>query len=398
MNPLSANDKMVDRMIGEGALWSPPLIAAFRATPRHRFLERFYQYQSQDNRWREVVTRDPGPAELAWVYADRALITHVYQGDPGDPRSAVACSSSSQPSLMAEMLEDLKLRPGLRVLEIGTGTGYNAALLAHVVGPGQVVSVEVDRNVLAEAWDHLRAFGERGVVVHQADGRLGWAEAAPYDRLMVTAASDDLEPAWLQQLQPGGLLLAPLVLACGLAFLVRGSVAEGVFQGRLVRPAFFLGLRGEGEAGPVEVAEPPTTSRLQSRPAPWAEWFAQASPRLRWLRFQLALVFFGWLRGLGIHYRTLPSGRGIYGVGDGAALCWLGPRHWHSNGAAGRQVAWKLWRAFLDAGGPWPTEFALRACPQGGLLSRSTTAFCRQGRCCQQVWEQVAPGERPSRF
>src|SRR5207245_2580927 len=144
--------------------------------------------------------------------------------------AGVPISSSSQPSLMAQMLEDLRLTPGLRVLEVGAGTGYNAALLAHAVSPAQVVSVDVDREVLSEAWDHLRRFPDRKVILQHADGRAGFAEAAPYDRIMVTAATPDLEPAWLEQLADGGLLLAPLVLAPGLAFVVRGSVSEGVFE------------------------------------------------------------------------------------------------------------------------------------------------------------------------
>ena len=164
-----ANQEMVDRLIAEAALWSRPLIAAFRATPRHVFLDRVFQYQRKHNRWREVLTRDPGPEELAIIYSDRALITHLQcrsRADPGTP-----ISSSSQPSLMAQMLEDLKLAPGLRTLEVGAGTGYNAALLAHVVGPGLVTSVDVDRSVLSEAWDHLRAFPERGIDLKHADGR-----------------------------------------------------------------------------------------------------------------------------------------------------------------------------------------------------------------------------------
>src|SRR5262249_5339047 len=118
-----ANDQMVDRLIAEGSLWSPPLIAAFRATPRHRFLDRFFQYQRKRGTWREVLPREPGPAELRALYADRALITRL--SPPSLREAAVPISSSSQPSLMSQMLEDLELEPEHRVLEIGAGTGYN---------------------------------------------------------------------------------------------------------------------------------------------------------------------------------------------------------------------------------------------------------------------------------
>src|SRR5438093_8419622 len=106
-----ANQRLVDRLIAEGALWSPALIAAFRATPRHRFLDRVFQYQRKQDRWREVLTREPGPEELRLVYSDRALITRLSpRGREGPP---VPISSSSQPSLMAQMLEELRLAPGL---------------------------------------------------------------------------------------------------------------------------------------------------------------------------------------------------------------------------------------------------------------------------------------------
>src|SRR5207248_4544299 len=119
--------------------------------------------------WREIITREPTEDELRLIYSDRALITGLRTAPRGT--SPTPISSSSQPSLMAQMLQDLQLRPGLRVLEIGAGTGYNAALLAHLVGPDRVVTVDVDRDVLSQAWDHLRAFPERRVRLEHADGR-----------------------------------------------------------------------------------------------------------------------------------------------------------------------------------------------------------------------------------
>src|SRR5262249_46656628 len=238
--------EMVDRLIAQESLWSPRLITAFRQTPRHRFLERIYQH-GRDGSWREVEVASLGPGEIALVYSDRALTTRVSPASSG--AASVAISSSSQPSLMAQMLEDLRPAPGLRTLEVGAGTGYNAALLAHAVGPGHVVSVDVDREVLTEAERHLGHFPERAVRVVHADGRAVLAGETPFDRIMVTAATPDLEPAWLEQLAPGGLLVAPLVLGPGVSFVVRGTGRDGVFRGRLTRPAYFMPLRGGGEAG-----------------------------------------------------------------------------------------------------------------------------------------------------
>jgi protein-L-isoaspartate(D-aspartate) O-methyltransferase len=401
MSGEQANQRMVDRMIAEGAVWSPPVIAAFRHTPRHQFVDRVFQFQRKHNRWRELITRDPGPEELDLVYSDRALITRVSPPE-GEGGAGVPISSSSQPSLMAQMLEDLRLRPGLRVLEVGAGTGYNAALLAHVVGPGLVYSADVDRQVLAEAWAHLRPFPERDIRLRHADGREGLAEAAPYDRIMVTAATDGLHPAWLAQLAEGGLFLAPLVLGPGLAYLVRGTVRDGVFEGRLTRAAYFMPLRAEGEAGDSDadlVTLPDPRLRL---PAPWAGWFDRKRPRAQWLTFIQALAFYGLLRGLNVHYRGLPDGGAVFGVsrrgrdgGTAEAVCWLGGQEWQVNGPAGRDLGWGLWRAFLDAGGPWPTEFRVRASSEGGLSAERPESYVRWSPRCQQVWELIELRDRP---
>src|SRR5208282_1519845 len=163
-----ANQRMVDRLIAEGALWSPPLIAAYRQTPRHRFLQRVFVFHHRNEGWREIDTREPEAPQIDLVYADRALITRLLVNAEGQQ---VPISSSSQPSLMAEMLEDLRPQMGQRVLEIGAGTGYNAALLAHGVGPGLVHSVDVDQAVLAEATEHFAGFADRGVHLHHGDGR-----------------------------------------------------------------------------------------------------------------------------------------------------------------------------------------------------------------------------------
>lgn len=390
-----ANQQMVDWLIADGSLWSPALIAAFRATPRHLFLDRVFQYQFKQRKWREVITRDPGPEEIEIVYTDRALITRVSKAAPGQPE--VPISSSSQPSLMAQMLEDLQLQPGLRVLEIGAGTGYDAALLAHVVGPGLVTSIDVDRMVLSEAWDHLRRVPNRQVRLHHADGRQGWTADAPYDRIMVTAATPDLEPAWLEQLAAGGMVSAPVAFAPGLAFILRGTVRDGIFHGGLVRAAYFMPLRGENETG-EDGAEPfVATGAFETVPAPWADWFDRRQPRVNWLRFSQALAFYGLLHGLTIHQRGGGAhGQPCYGIRDDHDnVCWLGAEGWQVNTPAARDLGCQLYRAFMHAGGPWPNEFRIRASPLGRLqLTGQPEEYVRQGPQCQQVWELVQPRER----
>ncbi|MCI0463214.1 MAG: methyltransferase domain-containing protein [Gemmataceae bacterium] len=399
-----ANQRMVDRLIAEGALWSPRLIAAFRQTPRHLFLDRIFQYQRKHNRWREIPTDNPGPEELELIYSDRALITRLSPppGNPNEAEAGVPISSSSQPSLMAQMLEDLRLSAGLRVLEVGAGTGYNAALLAHVVGSGLVWSLDVDRVVLAEARAHLQALPGREVRLCHADGREGWPEAAPFDRIMVTAATADLEPAWLEQLAEGGLCLAPLALAPGLAYLVRGTVRGGVLHGQLTRAAYFMPLRAEGESGESDTDVMTLPDPVHRIKAPWAGWFDRRRPRAQWLHFIQALAFYALLRGRNIHYRGLPDGQPVYGISAPPrdarlveAVCWLGSQEWQVNGTAGRDLGVEVWRAFLNAGGPWPTEFRLRASPDGGLTTDHPEGYVRQGPRCRQVWELSEVRDRP---
>jgi protein-L-isoaspartate(D-aspartate) O-methyltransferase len=391
-----ANQLMVDRLVSQGALWSPSLIGAFRQTPRHGFLDHVFQYQRRGERWREVDTRHLTAEVLRLIYSDRALITRL---STGAGLARVPISSSSQPSLMAQMLEDLRAGPGMRVLEVGAGTGYNAALLGHLANPGRVLSLDVDRRVLAEAQTHLRPFAERHVELRHADGRQPLVGEAPFDRIMVTAATPDVEPVWLEQLAVDGLLLAPLAVAPGLAFVLRGGVQGGVFEGRLMRPAYFMPLRSEGEFRTTAGEGLPPPPELRAVASPWSRWFDRRRSRAGWLGFVQALAFFGWLRGLTVSYLPAAAdGQPAFGLSAPAdgRTCWFALRHWHVTGESGRDLGTTLYRAFLDAGGPWPTEYRLRACPRGDQLpDAGRTSNHRQGPRCHQEWELAEPRDRP---
>jgi len=168
----------------EGAL-SRSVQAAFARVPRHIFVP-------------EV--------DAVAAYRDEALV--IKCGPDGLP-----VSSSSQPAMMAIMLEQLCLRAGDRVLEIGTGSGYNAAVMAEVVGStGQVVSIDIDPELAARARSSLLAAGYDDVTVLCADGGYGDPVGAPFDRIVVTAGAWDIAPAWLDQLGSGGRLVLPLSL------------------------------------------------------------------------------------------------------------------------------------------------------------------------------------------
>nr|BBH90089.1 hypothetical protein KTC_48400 [Thermosporothrix sp. COM3] len=207
--------KLVDELVYKGLITSPRVQEAFRAIPRHLFLPH---------------------VPLEEVYRDQPIVTRMLDGK--------AISSSSQPAIMALMLEMLDLQPGARVLEIGAGTGYNAALMAYLVGEeGRVVSVDIDQDLVETAQEHIQAAGFPQVQVVQRDGFFGYAEAAPYDRIVLTVGSVDIAPAWYEQLKPGGKLELPLDLN-GPQLAVVFEKREGYFVQCVQRPCGFMGLRG----------------------------------------------------------------------------------------------------------------------------------------------------------
>ena len=114
----------------------------------------------------------------------------------------------SQPLIVAVMTDVLRLRPSSRVLEVGTGSGYQTAILAELAG--EVVTVEVVEALAAEARARLEALGYRNIAFRTGDGAAGWAEAAPFDAILVTAAAPSIPPALLEQLRAGGRLVIPL--------------------------------------------------------------------------------------------------------------------------------------------------------------------------------------------
>jgi protein-L-isoaspartate(D-aspartate) O-methyltransferase len=181
-----ARTRLVDELRDSGRLRSRSVEAAFRAVPRHVFLPEI------------------DPASQA--YQDEAFVIKTDEG-------GLPVSSSSQPAIMAIMLEQLGVAEGQRVLEIGTGTGYNAALMTHLVGPGgSVVTVDIDPDLANRARANLVAAGYPDVIVICGDGGFGAPEFAPYDRIIVTAGASDLAPEWLAQLGPGGRIALPLGL------------------------------------------------------------------------------------------------------------------------------------------------------------------------------------------
>jgi protein-L-isoaspartate(D-aspartate) O-methyltransferase len=207
---------MVDALCKSGRIRSAAVEEAFRTVPRHLFL--------------------PGLA-VADAYADEAVAVQFTAG--------VATSSASQPSMMAIMLEQLDLRPGHRVLEIGAGTGYNAALMSRIVGPaGAVTSVDIDEELVDRAAVHLASAHVSGVDLVAGDGAHGYPPGAPYDRIVLTVGSDDVQPEWVSQLVPGGRLLLPLAMRGSQLSVALDLGPDGVLRCDSVRSCAFIRLRG----------------------------------------------------------------------------------------------------------------------------------------------------------
>ncbi|MDQ0787034.1 protein-L-isoaspartate(D-aspartate) O-methyltransferase [Streptomyces sp. B3I7] len=225
------------RAIGARGVWEgePRWREAFAEVPRHLFVPYYYVgvMGGYERCWGEHP--DPRHRErwLRGVYEDVPLATRLRDGE--------LVSSSSQPSLMATMLVELDVRDGDDVLEIGAGTGYNAALLAHRLGDDHVTTVDLDPEITESARRHLDAAGYHPAVV-TGDGARGVPERAPYDRIIATCALPSIPRAWLAQCAPGGRILTPLATGLALLRVTRAGHAEGHF---LDTPVYFVPLRGD---------------------------------------------------------------------------------------------------------------------------------------------------------
>jgi protein-L-isoaspartate(D-aspartate) O-methyltransferase len=170
----AARENLVEKYIAGHGIADPQVLAAMRSVPRHCFV----------------------PKRLASkAYADTALPIGASQ-------------TISQPYVVALMTESLKLTGNHRVLEIGTGSGYQAAVLAKIVK--EVYSIEIKEKLHIESTRMLKALGFTNVKTRSGDGYFGWEAAAPFDAIMITAAVNHVPPPLLEQLTEGGRLILPL--------------------------------------------------------------------------------------------------------------------------------------------------------------------------------------------
>ncbi|WP_329355937.1 methyltransferase domain-containing protein [Streptomyces anulatus] len=189
---------LASALVASGAL-QDDWLAAYQAVPRDMFVpDRVWPGIADGTRQHPVMDRAKDvDAWFAAVYSDIPLTTQWDDGShTGDGVGETPSSSSSQPHMVFSMLADLGVEDGNRVLEIGTGTGWNSALLAHRLGAENVVSIEFDAEIAKEARENHREAGLSPLVVVR-DGRLGYPEGAPFDRVEATCSIGEVPRSWI---------------------------------------------------------------------------------------------------------------------------------------------------------------------------------------------------------
>ncbi|HET9943144.1 MAG TPA: protein-L-isoaspartate(D-aspartate) O-methyltransferase [Terriglobia bacterium] len=202
-----ARNRMVDEQIKARGIKDARVLDAMRSVPRHEFVPEAYRTQA---------------------YADSPLPTSSGQ-------------TISQPYIVALMTELADPRPEHRVLEVGTGSGYQAAILSRLVR--DVYTVELLPELAKTAAQRLERLGFRNVRVREGDGYLGWAEHAPFDAILVTAGAREVPKPLVEQLKPGGKMIIPVDSSAGDQTLqVLEKAANGTVRVRDVIPVRFVPL------------------------------------------------------------------------------------------------------------------------------------------------------------
>jgi protein-L-isoaspartate(D-aspartate) O-methyltransferase len=208
--------RMVDEQLRSRDIADERVLAAMSEVPRHLFV----------------------PAEqVKNAYADRPLPIGNAQ-------------TISQPYIVALMTQLAEPRETSRALDIGTGSGYQAAVLAEVVR--QVYSVEIIEPLANEARERLRLLQHRNIEVRHGDGYLGWREHAPFDLIIVAAAPDHDPPSLVEQLAPGGKLVLPVGNRFRQELLVIEKHADGTTDRRVVVPVAFVPMTGAARGADSE--------------------------------------------------------------------------------------------------------------------------------------------------
>jgi len=204
------NKKLIAHLISYGALKTPRIIRAFKETPRHLFVPEEY---------------------LSQAYADYPLpILHN--------------QTISQPYTVAVMTEALQPKLGEKVLEIGSGSGWQAAILARCVGnKGKVITLEIEKDLVEFARRNIKKLGLKNIRVIHADGKLGYKREAPYDKSIITAACNEIPKPIIEQTRIGGRIVAPVNSLFGQRMIVADKVSGNELKKKDLGSFVFVPLR-----------------------------------------------------------------------------------------------------------------------------------------------------------
>ncbi|WP_017614234.1 methyltransferase domain-containing protein [Nocardiopsis salina] len=369
MTARERHSALIEAMVADGTLTDPGLIAAFRAVPRHSFIP-----DSGASTVRGTALNAAGNPErwLAAVYADNAIITRLDEGGvprqrgdeatPRTPEAEAATSSSSAPTVLARLLGLADLVYGHRALEIGTGTGWNTALLAHRLGDDSVDSVEIDPRVADNARQALSAEG-RSPRITVSDGYAGHPEGAPYDRITSTCGVRALPPAWLEQVAEGGIIVCPWGALEGAGVLARFECpGDGTAQGTFHGGVGFVPLRVPGPQSPPvhDNGQQPDEYRL-----------TQEDPIAPLMSFPSAFALSVMVPDWRVRRRWIGTGSGVW-INDGANESWVRVYPYGTSWMIEQGGPRSIWDEFEDAldewaelGEPGPERFGISVAGDG---------------------------------
>ncbi len=311
-------NQMVSELKELGAITSIQVEKAFSKVLRHKFLETFY-LPGDLKQPIEHKLNNPDSEHLKLIYSNNSLVTRISNGFPS--------SSTSEPMLMARMLELLALSPQLKVLEIGTGTGYNAALISEIVGEQNlVVSVDIQEDVITQTQRLLSNAGYPNINLVLGDGFHGVQEQAPYDRIIATVGCFDISPYWVNQLSTSGLMILPLHHG-GWTPLVKIWWQEDTLKGKVVGISGFMPFKGDQFAD-----EPAPFGFMSSFPIEEFEELPlfdnleveHTSNFLMWSAFPVDFYYFITISDSRAFWDMKPPGYGLYDKQQGIIL--ISPR------------------------------------------------------------------------
>jgi protein-L-isoaspartate(D-aspartate) O-methyltransferase len=343
----------IDMLNATGNLKSKAIERALRSTPRHLFVDRMHPLD-KGKRFIEVDPKGPTKSQLERIYSDEALVSH--RNPP---------SSTSQPGLVVHMLETLNARAGHRVLEVGAGTGWNAALLAHLVGPGgHVVTMDIQADVTGKARRHLKRQGVENVRVITGDAARGYAKGAPYDRLITTVTCPALFPAWWEQLALGGVMVLTLsdLPGEGSCLMVRLKKRKDHLSGEVVSlPGFMLFTGEHGITPQWDQAQKLVGEFARKRPTIKERTFWASIPGGMKNFARRDLVFFAQLQGFAV---TPMRDAFVLTTHKGSGICVADEHHLTAHGGSECFDRFKKVQAkWLTLGAPSRQQYRVEVWP-----------------------------------